>query len=140
MRLLKQYLLKQQLRCHTSDLLGVVGCALGRRAGAAPTDLDAFQHVIGIAVRIRPKISSGRNMDYFHFASDLELLACHRCQCRLIFKVTVGLSEAGIQVTSVLPGMADGERLHWVLETEAQARGISFAEAEAGSSRNVAMK
>ena len=80
MRLLKQYLLKQQLRCHTSDLLGVVACALDRRAVSAPTDLDALQHVIGIAVRIRPKIGSGRNMDYFHFASDLELLACHRCQ------------------------------------------------------------
>ena len=24
---------------------------------------------------------SGRNMDYFYFASDLEPLACHRCQC-----------------------------------------------------------
>ena len=50
---------------------------------------------------------------------------------RLIFEVTVGLSEAGIRVNSVLPGMVEGEQLHWVLETEAQARGISFAEAEA---------
>ena len=41
MRLLKQYLLKQQQRCHTWDLLGVVACALGQRADAAPTDLDA---------------------------------------------------------------------------------------------------
>src|SRR5271166_3901699 len=31
--------------------------------------------------RIRAKISSGRNMDYFHIASDLELLAGHRCHC-----------------------------------------------------------
>ena len=71
--------LKQQLRCHASDLLGVVACVLGRPAVSAPTHFDALQYVIGIAVRIRPKISSGRNMDYFHFASDLELLACHRC-------------------------------------------------------------
>jgi hypothetical protein len=42
---------------------------------------EAYKEVIGIAVRIRPKISSGRNMDYYHFASDLELLACHRYQC-----------------------------------------------------------
>ena len=33
---------------------------------------------------------------------------------RLIFKVTVGLSEAGIRVNSVLPGIVEGERLHRV--------------------------
>jgi hypothetical protein len=36
-----------------------------------------------------------------------------------------------VSLLSVLPGMVEGERLHWVLDTEAQARGISFAEAEA---------
>ena len=43
------------------DLVGTV--ALGRYAGSAPIHLDALQHVIGIAVRVRPKDSSGRNMN-----------------------------------------------------------------------------
>jgi len=73
--------LRQQLRCHASDLLGVFARALVRQTRPGPTHFDALQHVFEIAVRIRAKISSSRNMDYFHIASDLELLPCHECQC-----------------------------------------------------------
>jgi hypothetical protein len=76
-------LLKQQPRCRTTNLLGVVAAAFGRRAGPAPIDPDAFQHVTGIAVRVRGKNRSSRNMHYFHFAPDLELLPCHRRHHRL---------------------------------------------------------
>jgi hypothetical protein len=65
--------LKQQLRCHALDLVGIVVGALGGHAGLAPMHSNALQHVIGIAVWMRPKDGSGRNMDYFQFASDLEL-------------------------------------------------------------------
>ena len=73
--------LRQQLRCHASDLLGVFARALVRQTRPGPTHFDALQHVFEIAVRIRAKISSSRNMDYFHIASDLELLPCHERQC-----------------------------------------------------------
>jgi hypothetical protein len=53
-----------------------------------------------------------KNHRYFHLAS--------KWQCAMV-----------VSLLSVLPGMVEGERLHWVLDTEAQARGISFAEAEA---------
>ena len=54
-------LLKQQLRCHTPDFLGIITGA----SGSTPMHLDALQHVIGIAARVSSKNGTCRNMDCF---------------------------------------------------------------------------
>ncbi|GIK80990.1 MAG: 3-ketoacyl-ACP reductase [Alphaproteobacteria bacterium] len=54
--------------------------------------------------------------------------------------LSLELGKEGIRVNSVLPGLVEGDRLHRVIEANAMAKGIEFAEAEAEFVSYVAMK
>jgi NAD(P)-dependent dehydrogenase (short-subunit alcohol dehydrogenase family) len=54
--------------------------------------------------------------------------------------LSLELGKAGIRVNSVLPGLVEGERLRRVITSNAKARGITEADAEAEFVSYVAMK
>lgn len=54
--------------------------------------------------------------------------------------LAIELGPSGIRVNSILPGLVEGDRLRRVIEANAGARGITFAEAEEESFSYVSMK
>ena len=54
--------------------------------------------------------------------------------------LSIELGAAGIRVNAILPGLVSGDRQRRVLEAKAQARGVSFAEVEAGAMAYASIK
>jgi NAD(P)-dependent dehydrogenase (short-subunit alcohol dehydrogenase family) len=133
--------------------LGGLDCLVNNAGIAGPTGriedlpLDAVEQCLAVCLTSQ-FVTTGRAVPHLRNSANASIVNMSSLAGRLGFRLrspyaaakwgVVGLTKSmaielgddGIRVNAVLPGLVEGDRQRRVLEARAQARGISFAEAE----------